>query len=125
MSSGATYAGRFAAESAIVPFWLVVHHQRKFRCENPPFACKRQIPALHILQADVLSTADLADMFSQAGAEGSLAFGRILGCLPNINQLALEIQGIDSAGMRPRAFTQGKYRASLEFFNHLGSNATV
>ena len=97
ISSGPAFPWRFAPEPAFIPFRPVVKNEGKFSRKHPPFTGECQVSATHLSQRNVLPLADLVNMFIQAVAQRSFAFGGPLGSFPKINQIALKIEGIDSA----------------------------
>ncbi len=79
-------------------------HEGKLSGEHPPFARKRQIAALHLIQRYVLAAYDLRNVFAESTAQGTLALCKAPRRFTNINQLLLEIESIDPAERWTDAF---------------------
>ena len=99
MGSRASSARNFAAKSALVPFGLIMSHERKFGCEDPPFTGERQITKLHVFQGDIPASANLGGVFREASTQRPLAFGGSLRCFTDVDKAAFEVEGIDSTGL--------------------------
>ena len=74
-------------------------HESEFSRENPPLTHKGHVAAVHFFQADILATADFRCVFRESAAERPLALGGPPGRLTDVDQSALEVQSVDSAGL--------------------------
>ncbi len=97
MGAWAAASGRLTAESAVVPFGLVVSHQRVLGSGYPPIAGECQVAAADISETDVLPLLDLADMLIQPLPEGPATLGRRGGRFAYVHQPAVEVERIDAA----------------------------
>src|ERR1700688_4649622 len=93
--SGASYSRRFAAESAVVPFGLIVGHEGKLSREDPPLTRECQVAAFHFRERDVFPPADLPDVFTEASAPRAFALGGSSRRLADVYQLPLEVERVD------------------------------
>ena len=96
-----------------------------FCCKYPPFACKCQIAAIHIGSGDVLSAANLLDVFIEPRSKRPLAFGCAFGCFPDINQPIAVVECINPAFRRTGTFLKWNQWAFFELVNYLIADATV
>src|SRR5579872_7475910 len=97
MRTGPPNARHFASEAGCVPFRIVMEDQGELGSEYPPFAFEREIPALHIVEPDILPTADFYSVFREACAERSLALGNCHRRLAHVDQSTFAVQRIDPA----------------------------
>ena len=100
-----------APEPAIVPSGIVMRHQSKLGREHPPLTHEGQVAAFHFRQSNVLPLGDLDPVFGQPRSESPLALGRPARCLSDVDQLAPEVEGVDTAFSRSHALDEGKSRA--------------
>lgn len=125
VGSGTPFSGRLAPESACVPLRAIVDHQGEFGGEHPPVTLKGEESALNVPVRDVLPLANFAPVFCQAHPQGPFAFGGAAGCLPDIDQIAPEIQGVNSAALRAYALSEVQPRAVFQLLDYLGSDASI
>ena len=109
MRSRTAFAWNLAPEPTVIPFRLVVSHESKFSGEDPPFAHKGQVAALHVLDRNVLATVDLGCVLGEPTAESSPTLGSSFGRLADIDKLAVEIEGVDAACLRSNTLREGEH----------------
>ena len=125
MRSWTTFAGGLAPEPAVVPFGLVVRHQSKLGRKHPPVAGERQVAALHLVQRNVSALGDLDPMFRETLAQGAPARGHACGRLPDVDEIAPEVQRVDTAGARAYAFREIEQGACFQLLENLFLDAPV
>jgi len=64
-------------------------------------------------------------VFIKATAQSALALSHFPSRLADINQLTLEIKGIDSAERRGDTFRQREKRTGFQLFDKLGADAPI
>jgi hypothetical protein len=102
-----------------------VGHEGEFCSKHPPFTFEGQIPTLDLFQSNILPPANLGDVFSQPSAQGSLASRGPSGCLADINQSVIEVEGVDSASLWPDSSSQIKKWTGLKLGDDLGSDTLI
>src|SRR4051812_23481150 len=86
IGTGTTGSWRFAAEAARVPLGGVMRDQRVLGGEDPPFRIEGQKPAFHVAERDILGARYLGLMLGEPTSEITLALGRLLGCLTDVDE---------------------------------------
>ncbi len=100
-------------------------YQGKFSGKNPPLACKSQVAEAHITKRNVFPAADLADMLGKPRSQRSLALSLSLRRLADVNKFGFEIEGVNTAFMRPTPFREREQRAAPQLIDDLGADAPV
>lgn len=123
--AGASASRRLTPESAVIPRGVVMGHQRELGGEHPPVALEGQVTAEHVLNRDVLPLSDLADMLVQPFPQRPSALGRSARCLSDVDQIVLEVEGIDPALRWRNATSEWQQRACFQALDKLRPDASI
>ena len=125
MRAGAAAAGSLAPEPAVVPLGFVVCDQCELRSEHPPIAVECQVAARHVVDADVLSLGDLADVLIESRAKRPFGSGSLCRCLADVDEFTAVVERVNAAVLGPYTCGQRLHRARLKLLDSLLSDPAI